>query len=636
MSLVRQRSLPFLLILFTAGAVTRQSPAGGMPDQESSKAGHTKKTQALKGIDLDGKLHHFCNNDRKVVGIVFLSTGCPISNTYVPRLNELAKRFTTKRSVFYGVMSDSSISRAEALAHRKKYRVVFPVLFDASGNLRHALRPTHAPQAFVLDDSGTVLYSGLIDNLFVALGQKRLKVTQHYLSDAMQQAIRGRKPTVRSTVPIGCLTEDPNEPIRPGKVTYCRDIAPILLAHCASCHRPGESGPFPLLTYDDAKRRARQIAAVTKSRLMPPWKAAAGFGHFQHERRLSEREIELIDAWTRGGKPRGDAENLPATPQFVSGWRLGKPDLVLRMKQAVRLPAHGPDVYRYVVIPTGLRTSRLISAVEFRPGNPRVAHHATILFDNSGMARKLDAATSEYGYNAFGGPGFLPTGTLGSWVPGSVPQRLPKGMGRWLPGGTDLILQMHYQCSGKAETDQSSIGIYFAGPSARQVVDEIQVLNSDLSIPPGAKRFKHTASFTLPVNVIIIDAAPHLHLIGREIKVTATLPNGKTKPLIWVKDWDFNWQDQYHFAKPIRLPRGTRINVTAWLDNSAGNPMNPNSPPKRVKWGEQTSDEMPLCRFCYTTDSLGEFQTMKMTYRRYMIRQFPPSYVPNLQSRQMP
>ena len=588
--------------------------------RDSKTASHSER---MKGIDLDGRLHDLGigSSKKKAIVLVFLSTECPISNGYLPRLNALADQFKNRGAQLFGVISDSSVTRAEAIAHRKKYGIHFPVLFDASGELLQKLRPTHVPQAFVLSVDAKVVYSGLIDDEYAAIGRKRAIFRNHYLSDAVQAVTRGRLPKTRTTQAIGCLIEGVDEKTVSSRITYCRDIAPIIQAHCATCHRPGEAAPFPLLSFKDVAKRSRQIVAVTSSRLMPPWKPEPGFGHFRDERRLSKRELKLIADWSQGGKSYGNSADLPPTPIFSSGWQLGKPDLILRMPREFQIPAKGPDILQHFVIPTGLTENRLVAAVEFRPGNPRVAHHCAMFLDTNGAARKLDAASNKLGYNGFGGPGFIPNGTLGNWLPGSVPQRLPVNSGRLLPRGADLVLQMHYQRTGKAETDRSTIGIFFAPRSARRIISEFQVMETNLRIPAGVKRFHHRATYILPVDIMLFDAAPHMHLLGREMKVTAISPGGKTKPLIWIRDWDFNWQGQYTFSKPIRLRRGTKIIVDSWLDNSTSNKLNPNSPLKDVLWGEQTTDEMPLCQFRYTTRNMRDFWKMQAHYLRFLHRE---------------
>ena len=392
-------------------------------------------------------------------------------------------------------------------------------------------------------------------------------------------------------------------------VTYTRHIASLLWKNCAGCHRPGEIGPFPLLTYQDAAKRADFLASITAERRMPPWKAESGFGRFHGERRLTDQEIELLAKWAAAGAPEGDPADLPEAPKFVDGWSLGQPDLVLEMAEPFIVPADGRDVYRCFVIPISLDENKTVAAVEFRPGNRRVVHHALLFLDANGVARKKDEAEPGPGYASFGGPGFLPTGGLGGWAPGTMPRRLPEGTGGFLRRGSDLVLQVHYHPSGKPETDRSSVGIYFTKQPATKLIGGLAIRSRTLNIPPGEKQHRVTAeSEALPVDVNVLAVAPHMHLLGRQIKVTAETPAGETVPLVWIKDWDFNWQGGYGFVEPVRLPKGSIVHVEAEYDNSADNPHNPSSPPRRVRWGEQTTDEMCLVGVQVTTDSLADLK----------------------------
>jgi hypothetical protein len=263
------------------------------------------------------------------------------------------------------------------------------------------------------------------------------------------------------------------------------------------------------------------------------------------------------------------------------------------------------------VLPIPLDESKTVAAVEFRPGNRRVVHHALLFLDANGAARKKDEAEAGPGYSSFGGPGFLPTGGLGGWAPGSMPRRLPKGTGGFLRRGSDLVLQLHYHPSGKPETDRSSVGIYFTREPATNLIGGLAVRSRSLNIPPGEKHHRVTAeSEALPVDVNVLSVAPHMHLLGREIKVTAKTPTGEVVPLVWIQDWDFNWQGGYAFVEPVRLPKGSVIHAEAEYDNSADNPNNPNSPPKPVRWGEQTTDEMCLVGVQLTTDSLADLRAV--------------------------
>jgi hypothetical protein len=377
--------------------------------------------------------------------------------------------------------------------------------------------------------------------------------------------------------------------------TYSKDIAPILWKNCAGCHRPGEVGPFSLLTYRDAAKRAEFLKEVAESRKMPPWKAEPGFGHFEDERRLSDEEVARIARWADAGAPEGDPRDLPPAPKFPEGWQLGTPDLVLTMPEAFEVPASGRDQFCCFVIPTGLAEDRTVSAIEFRPGNRKVVHHALFFLDSTGAARRRDEADPQPGYATFGGIGILPTGSLGGWAPGTGPRPLPDGLGQLLRKNSDLVLQVHYHPSGKAETDRSSLGIYFTKQPARKITMGVRLVNRAIAIPPGESRHKVTAQLTLPVAVHAYGITPHMHWLGKEMKVTAVRPDGKVEPLIWIKDWDFNWQGQYRFAEGLALPKGTRLELEAYYDNTADNPKNPNDPPRLVRFGEQTTDEMCLC-----------------------------------------
>lgn len=390
----------------------------------------------------------------------------------------------------------------------------------------------------------------------------------------------------------------------PAAVTFNKHIAPILWKNCASCHRPSEIGPFSLLTYADVSKRADFIAEITASRRMPPWKAEPNFGKFHDERRLSDDELALIAAWAKAGAPEGDAKDLPKPPEFQEGWQLGEPDMVLTMAEPFQVPADGADVYRCFVIPIDLEKDTMVSAVEFRPGNRAVVHHAIMFLDATGAGRKRDSEDEQQGFVSFGGPGIKPTGGLGGWAPGALPRFMPDGIVKYVKKGSDLVLQLHYHPSGKAEQDQSTVGIYFSKKPTKKIVTGIAVAQPGLKLPAGkADCVVEAKTQPLPADVHVLGISPHMHNLGKEMKVTATTPGSEEEvPLIWIKDWDFSWQGQYQFAKPVRLPKGSVIKVHSVYDNSAENPKNPHSPPKEVRWGEATQDEMCLCGIQVFTD----------------------------------
>lgn len=406
----------------------------------------------------------------------------------------------------------------------------------------------------------------------------------------------------------GSQTEQP--------ITFSEHIAPILFNKCASCHHEGEVAPFPLMSFEDAFKRADTINAVTTARYMPPWKPAPGFGNFQECRALTESEIRSIQEWVAQGAKQGDKSMCPPAPKFTSEWRLGAPDLVLKMPETYHIPASGPDIYRCFVIPTGLTKNRFVSAVEFKPGNRKVVHHAIFFLDNMGVARKKDAADKEAGFASFGGPGFVPTGGLGGWAPGNSQQPLPDGISRIIRAGSDLVIQEHFHPTGKPEEEQSTIGIYFSKTTPKRLLMPLVVRTRGIDIPAGVKDHKVHASFDVPIDMQAINVTPHAHLLCKEIKAVAHLPNDQTLPIIWIRNWDFNWQEQYTFDPAIKLPKGTRIDADFVYDNSEDNPRNPNRPPKRVHWGEQTTDEMAILFF----GAIAENQSEVPDYMRAMLK----------------
>ena len=394
-----------------------------------------------------------------------------------------------------------------------------------------------------------------------------------------------------------------DKPIAPkSKLTFAKNIAPIVLGKCASCHRPGEVAPFSLLNYEDVSKRAKQITTVTASRSMPPWKADS-HGEFVNERRLTTAEIADISEWSKSGAPMGDAKDLPPMPKFPVGWKMGTPDRVVGMSEPFKVGAEGRDIYRCFVIPSSSTTDQYISSFEVHPGNKAIVHHVIAYIDTSGAARKLDAADPGPGYSTSGGgPGFLPAGFVGGWAPGNEPTVLPSGVGNLIPKGSDIVLEVHYHKNGKPETDQTNVGIYYAKGPIHKRIRSLMVINPFLHIPAGAENHPVSASTKVFRNVTVLDCTPHMHLIGHNMRVDATLPDNSTKQIVNVPDWDFNWQTSYEFKEPLKLPAGTKISLLAHYNNSTGNLRNPNAVPKEIHWGEQTTDEMCIAFISYTED----------------------------------
>ena len=396
----------------------------------------------------------------------------------------------------------------------------------------------------------------------------------------------------------GCLSRvwslAPDTP--PANVTFNRDIAPIVYQHCSACHRPGEAGPFPLLTYQDVKKHGRQIVAVTQTRFMPPWLPEPGELKFADERRLSDQQIATIRAWVDQGMLEGKTSDLPPKPKFVEGWQLGEPDLILKAAKPYMLPAAGGDTYWNFILPVPIHETRWVRAIEIRPGDKRLVHHANILVDRYESARRMEKAPG----SGFGGMEiriesevFDPDSHFLFWKPGTVVTNEPDGMALRLDKGTDLVLNTHLQPSGKVEAIQPSIGLYFTDKPAIVHPMLLQMQNdAALNIPAGEKNFVVTDEFTLPLDVDLLAIYPHAHYLGKDILATAVLPDGTTKTLIHMKRWDLNWQAVYRYAEPVSLPKNAVIKMRYVYDNSEENTANPNHPPARVLGGNRSTDEM--------------------------------------------
>jgi tetratricopeptide (TPR) repeat protein len=380
------------------------------------------------------------------------------------------------------------------------------------------------------------------------------------------------------------------------RVTFNRDIAPILFHSCAMCHRPGEAAPFQLLTYKDAKSRARQIAAVTQRRFMPPWLPEPGEPKFADELRLTTEEIGMIQKWVDQGAEEGDPADLPPAPKFVPGWQLGQPDEIIKADKPFVLPARGTDIYWNFIFRTPVDRTRWLKAIEIRPGDKRVVHHANILVDRGQSTRRQEAQPGA----GFAGmelkiesEAFDPDSHFFFWKPGTVPQPEPDGMSLRLDKDTDLVLNIHLQPSGKQEAIQPSLGLYFTDKPATLHPMLLQLENDrQLDIPAGQKSFLVTDEFTLPVDVDLLAIYPHAHYLGKEMKALATLPDRSVKTLIHIRHWDLNWQAVYRYASAVSLPKGTTISMRYTYDNSDENPSNPNDPPQRVVGGNRSTDEM--------------------------------------------
>jgi tetratricopeptide (TPR) repeat protein/mono/diheme cytochrome c family protein len=398
--------------------------------------------------------------------------------------------------------------------------------------------------------------------------------------------------------------------------TFTRDIAPLLYARCVPCHQANGDAPFSLVTYDEARRHARQIADVTAKRYMPPWKPGPDSPAFVAERRLRDDEIALIQGWVDAGAPAGRAADLPAPPHLAGGWLSGEPDLVLTLP-AFTLGADGGDVFRNFVVSVPGDGTHYVRGLQFRPLS-RGVHHANIRIDPTAASRALDEADPAPGYEGVVlHSADFPDGHFLGWTPGQAPPPLTNLAWR-LDGGTHFVVQLHMRPTGRIEQIAPLIGLYFTNEPPPRTPAIVRLGRQNLDIPPGASDYPETDAFVLPVDAQVVAIQPHAHYRARDVTARATLPDGSRVVLIHIADWDFNWQDQYRFAQPFWLPAGTALEMAYSFDNSARNPRNPSQPPERAQWGWRSSDEMGDVWIQVLTRSEADHEAFTRAARRKM------------------
>jgi Flp pilus assembly protein TadD len=402
-------------------------------------------------------------------------------------------------------------------------------------------------------------------------------------------------------------------------VTFNRDVAPIIFKHCSTCHHEGEAVPFHLMSYADVKKRAQQISEVVTTRYMPPWMPARGLVEFEGERGLSNEEIAVIRKWAGEGAVEGDEKELPPTPTFASGWILGTPDHVAKMPEPFVVPAEGKDIYRNFVVPVGLPEGKWIKGVHVRTGESSVVHHGFVFVDSTGnSAKQNDAAEPGVGYSGMDpGSGVeRPVGQSLSWQPGKQPKLGPEAMSWWLPRHSDLVLQMHLRPSGKEEHVQAEVAIYFSATPPTLKPAALMLRSVDIDIPPGVANYAIESSYVLPVDLEVIGVLPHAHYLARKVEAWATLPDGHKQSLLRINDWNFDWQGDYRYARPLTLPARSQIAMRIEYDNSEGNAHNPHRPPQQVKYGLESSDEMGEVHFQVLPRNEQDWRLLDADYRR--------------------
>jgi len=530
--------------------------------------------------------------DSKVIVVAFLGVECPLSKLYAPKLVKLAQDYEAKGVTVIGVDPNRQDAVTEMGAFASEHKLTFPLLKDLNNKLADELGAARVPQVFVLDADRKIRYAGRIDDQYgfdTGSGYAKPNVSRHDLTSAIDELLAGKEVSQPETEAIGCLIGRVRPVADNASVTYAKHIAPIFQDHCVECHRPGQIGPFALLSYDDAVGWGEMIEETVREGRMPPWHPDPKFGHFRNDISLSAEEKELISQWVAAGSPEGDPKDLPPAKEFASEWMMpGKPDAVFYIAdEPVDVPAEGTVEYRYYTTKTGFTEDKWVKVAECMPGNRAVVHHIIVFLKPPSKAG--DAAS---GRGAARGTASF--GQLCGFAPGTRPIVLEPGMAKLIPAGWELVFQMHYTPNGSPQKDRSAVGMKFCDPdTVTHRVATSNAINGMFAIPAGDPNYKVESTRTYGREVKLLSVFPHMHLRGKDFHYELIYPDGRKETIMNMPRYDFNWQTSYIFAEPMELPAGTTMHCTAHFDNSADNPANPD-PTKTVRWGDQTWEEMMI------------------------------------------
>ncbi len=579
-----------LLVVAATGVSVALSVLLSGPSRSQNKAKAEVNSIPLRGAG--GRIVTLPSfTDRPVRVVVFMGLTCPAANGYVPLLNRLQLRYAARGLQVLGVFAQPSETTEAIERHHREFALQFPSLRDDNQRLADVLGAVVTPQAFLIDAAGAVHYRGRIDSSYPIRPVGADKGVGD-LEQAIVDHLSGVPVKTSKTTAVGCSISRRAE-VSSTALTFHRDILPILQRRCQTCHREGQSAPFSLATFSGVRERAGGIRSAVEAATMPPWKAEAGYGDFADCRRLTGIEKSTLLRWIDAGTPEGNAADAPPARIWRKGWELGKPDLILTASEGYTVDADGEDEFRAYVIPTGLLEDKEVVGIDMDPSNPRAVHHVMAWIDPTGNARKLDAADPEPGWAVDpNGIGFEGAGILGLWNPGKSAQFLPKDVARQLPGGADLVLQVHYHPTGKPQIDRPRIALYFGRRPSRFYGHMFAMGGEFPPIPASASAHKVRLVHRFPGDFHLTSIQPHMHLLGKEMRATLTRPDGTRSDLVWVKHWDFRWQESYRYRRAVFIPAGSKLEIDAVFDNSDQNPRNFNRPPRDIPSGNSTNEEM--------------------------------------------
>ena len=530
-------------------------------------------------------------------GAVFITEDaeCPVSQRYASRVEEMASRYRAKGFAFYRV---DLTPMAEPSKRRPR---TAKLVVDRDKAIAIALGAESTAEAFVVDSAGTLRYRGAIDDQY-GLDYQRPRASSRWLASAIEKVGAGEEPEVRWTKAHGCPLALRIPAPAQASTTYHNRISRIIQSNCQVCHRIGGLGPMPLETYRQVYDRRAVIETMVSAGRMPPWSAHKGIGEFANDRSLSERDRRDLLDWAKNGAPEGDPRDAPLPRRFASGWNIGKPDYVVSLPEPFRVPAHGEIGYKNFYVKTDLPQDRWVAAIEIKPTQPKVVHHALAFLEEPGRR----GLSPEELARLRPGDAIRPQPIDGvrefyaATVPGSLGIVFPVGTGKKLPRGAWIRIEIHYQPNGAEATDRTQIGFRFAPGPVREV-ESLSAFNTDIVIPPQAPRYEARAEYAFERSGTLISLFPHMHFRGSAFRYDLRYEDGKIEPLLWVPKFDFSWQSYYRLKEPKSVPKGSKLLVTAWFDNSKNNPWNPDSS-QTVRWGTRTIDEMLIGYFDFVRD----------------------------------
>lgn len=528
--------------------------------------------------DFHGQEHSLSDlADAKAIVVAFVGNDCPLVRLYAPRLSALARKYESRGVRFLAVNSNRHDTVTEMADFARNYELPFPLLKDLRNEVADRFMAERTPEVFVLDEERVVRYRGRIDDQY-AVGLQREDLSNDYLVRALDQVLGDRPVRMASTEAVGCVIARAPKVEPHGDVTYTNQIARIMNKHCVECHREGELAPFALTSYDDVAGWAETIREVIRDNRMPPWFADGRYGQFSNDCSMSAEEKQLIEQWAAAGTPEGDPAELPEPPEFVAGWRIGEPDLVLEMEEEFHVPAEGVVDYQHIRVDPGFDEDVWVTAAEARPGNPSVVHHIVLFAVPKGSRGRGDATS-------FGQ-------MVAIYAPGMPPWQYPDGTAMLIKKGMELVFQLHYTPNGRAQSDRSYVGLKFTkAENVKQKIRYGMALNMAFEIPPGADDHEVQSQVKFRRDTLLLNLFPHMHYRGKSFRFDAYYPDGSHEVLLDVPNYDFNWQLRYDLAEPKLMPKGTRVICTGKFDNSADNPRNPN-PNETVRFGLQSWEEM--------------------------------------------